>query len=50
MILGYYKFYPLKNNLVLKISKKRDIERLVCEISFKFQIGSKMKSLFFYNH
>ena len=25
MILRYYKFYPLKINLVLEISKKRDV-------------------------
>ena len=28
-ILGLYKFYPLKNNLVLKISKKRMYPSLV---------------------
>jgi hypothetical protein len=28
-LLGYYKSYPLKNNLVLEICKKRDMEILV---------------------
>jgi hypothetical protein len=35
-ILECYKFYPLKNNLVLEISKKGDIERMVCNLAFSF--------------
>jgi hypothetical protein len=31
---GYYKSYPLKNNLVLEISKKRDTEGLLCNSAF----------------
>ena len=42
-IFGYYKSYPLKKNLVLEISKKRDEkEWFAIEI-----LGSKFKSLFF---
>jgi hypothetical protein len=29
---------PLKNNLVLEISKKEDIERLVCKLAFNFPL------------
>jgi hypothetical protein len=29
-----YKSYPLKNNLVLEINKKRDVDSLVCSLAF----------------
>jgi hypothetical protein len=42
---GLYKSYPLKNNLVLKISKKRgEKEWFAIEI-----LGSKFKSFFVFN-
>ena len=31
---GYYKSYPLKNNLVPEICKKRDTKELVCNSAF----------------
>jgi hypothetical protein len=36
MILECYIFYPVKKNLVLEISKKEDIERMVCNLAFSF--------------
>jgi hypothetical protein len=36
MILRCYKFYPLKNNLVLEISMKRDVESFVYSLAFSF--------------
>jgi hypothetical protein len=35
-ILGLYKSYPLKINLVLEISEKEDIGRVVCNLAFSF--------------
>jgi hypothetical protein len=34
--IGYYKSYPLKNNLVLEISKEEDIGRMVFNLAFSF--------------
>ena len=34
--LGITNPTPLKNNLVLEISKKRDIEKLMCKLAFSF--------------
>jgi hypothetical protein len=31
-----YKSYPLKNNLVLEISKEEDATSLVCSLCFSF--------------
>jgi hypothetical protein len=35
-IFGLYKSYPLNRNLVLEICKKRDIGRVVCNLTFSF--------------
>jgi hypothetical protein len=34
--LGFYKFYPFESNLILEISKKEDLERMVCNLPFSF--------------
>jgi RNase H-fold protein (predicted Holliday junction resolvase) len=47
VILECYKFFPLKNNLVLEISKKWDATTLVCGLPFSFLISSKIKVFFF---
>jgi hypothetical protein len=39
---------PLRNNLVLEISKKRDIERLVCNLGSSFYLVPKIMSLPFF--
>jgi hypothetical protein len=33
---GLYKSYPLKNNLVLEISKERDVKSFIYSLAFNF--------------